>query len=244
MSYRIRSPTDKDAFGSGIGLSLFADKVAIGAVNDNSFAGRVWVFDSDTGAVAFTLENPNPESTLFDWFGWSVAANEDIIAVGAREDGTSGVQGSGTVYIFDSQTGALRNTLFSPQLETNGEFGRSVALTLDGDVLVGAWGTSVNGIEAAGHAYLFDGESGTLLLDMANPEPTSFASFGWSVSAAGNRIVVGAVGAQPAAMPSSGAVYVFEAIPEPSSIALLAALVIAVLVVQVARTVKCAASRF
>ncbi len=225
-TYENVEPKVNDTLGSGVSVAMLRDKVVIGAILDDlpgddgpdgDNPGRVWVFDRDSGSVAFTLENPNPESRFFDWFGWSVAANEDIVVVGAREDGTSGIDGSGTVYVFDTLTGDLRHTLFSPQPEDNGEFGNAVAITPDGSILVGAWGTSVSEVEGAGHVYLFDGVSGDLLLDVPNPEPTEFASFGWSVTALDNRIVVGSLQAGIDDMPATGAVYVFFTVPEPTT---------------------------
>src|SRR5262249_45572825 len=144
-----------DAFGFGAPLALFGNNIAVGSIADDGFDGRVSVFNRDSGQVIFSLDNPNPARpqplNLADWFGFSVAANEQIIAVGSQEDDTAGVDGSGTVYVFNSTTGALLHTLFSPQLEDNGEFGRSVSVTPNGNILVGAWGTSVEGVEAAGH---------------------------------------------------------------------------------------------
>jgi FG-GAP repeat protein/PEP-CTERM motif-containing protein len=84
-------------------------------------------------------------------------------------------------------------------------------------VLVGAYGASMDVIRAAGHAYLFDGETGNLLMDLANPEPTQGAAFGWSVSATENRILVGALLANSEEALESGAVYVYEAVPEPTT---------------------------
>ena len=215
---------------------MFGGKVAAGAITadsgvsgspDGAAAGRVWVFDRFSGEVAFTLENPHPESFLFDWFGWAVAANDDVILVGAQEDTASGVADAGGVYVYDSQTGELEMTLFSPQLEDNGEFGRSVALTPSGDILVGAWGTGADGVEGAGHVYLFNGESGDLLLDIPNPEPTEFAAFGWSVAALNDRIVVGAQQGNSGDLPATGAVYVFSTVPEPGTLILAAAAIVA-----------------
>ena len=222
-------PKQVDAFGIGNSLSVLRNNVVVGAMLDDlpndtrpdgDNPGRVWVFNRQTGGVAFTLENPNPESELSDWFGASIAADEDFIVVGAQEDGTSGAPGSGTVYVFDTHTGDLLHTLFSPENQEEGEFGRAVALTPSGDVVVGAWATDVNGIERAGRAYLFDGETGSLLLDIANPAPSFAANFGWSVAALENRIVVGARNTTVDGLPFAGAVYVFTIVPEPSAFAL------------------------
>ncbi|MDX1964745.1 MAG: hypothetical protein SFX18_16470 [Pirellulales bacterium] len=216
-------PNDGDLFSFGKSVSITDKFVSIGALSDDlpgspifTNPGRIWLFDRHTASLVKSIENPNPESIYFDWFGFSLDANESVVLTGARKDGTSGVDGSGTAYVFNAQNGALLHTLFSPQPEDNGEFGRSVALTPSGDILVGAWGTSVSGIVNAGHAYLFDGQTGQLLLDIPNPEPTESAQFGWSVEAYDNRLVIGARFADSNGMPATGAVYVYEIVPEPS----------------------------
>jgi outer membrane protein assembly factor BamB len=234
-------PKAGDVFGGALSsLAVVENMVFVGAHLDDlpsdtrpdgDNPGRVWSFDASIGAVRFTLENPNAQNQLppfffADSFGASVAAGAGLVVVGARTDSTSGIDESGTAYVFDAETGALTHTLFSPQPERVGRFGHSVAVTSSGDVLVGAYITSVNGIAQAGHAYLFDGETGNLLLDIAHPEPTSGDIFGWSVWSVGDRIVVGAPNANPLG-PATGAVYVFEGIPEARTVMLgLAGLVV------------------
>jgi outer membrane protein assembly factor BamB len=239
-------PNAGDSFGNGLSLSVFGSRVVVGEQSYDSNRGRVWVLDRSTGGIVLAIDNPNPDSPpphfFGDAFGASFAANEQLIVVGAQEDETRGDEGSGTVYVFDTLTGALRHTLFSPQSEFNGEFGRSVAVTPDGDVLVGAWATSVDGISQAGHAYLFDGETGALLLDLPHPAPRVDDAFGWSVAASGNRLFVGAPNADPAG-PAAGAVYVFEGIPEPGTMlmaatgALISAMFVRVVMRKKRRTV-------
>jgi outer membrane protein assembly factor BamB len=219
-------PSDRQIFSGGYSLAVFGEKLAAGSILYNEGAGRVWIFDRSTGETLFALDNPNPEAQTLDWFSWSVAANDDIIAVGANEDATNGIKGSGSVYVFDARTGALRYTLLSPRSVVEGEFGRQVTITPDGDVLVGAFGESVNGFTGAGRAYLFDGETGNLFLDLANPEP-EVGGFGWSVSATQDGIIVGS--------PNSEAVYVFQTIPEPSSLLLGSSLIVSALVILVLR---------
>jgi outer membrane protein assembly factor BamB len=218
-------PKAGDAFGSGKSLAVFGNRAVVGADTDDlpgdtqpdgDNPGRVWVFDRLTGQTVFTLENPNPQKSppnfFSDWFGSRIAASDEVIAVGALFDHTSGIEDSGTVYIFDSETGVLRHTLFGPQSERNGRFGETIAITPDGNVLVGAWNTTILGEQATGHAYLFDGMTGDLLLDIRNPELEQFGAFGVSVAATEQLVFVGA--------PAAGAVYVFEGIPEPSALAL------------------------
>jgi hypothetical protein len=85
-------PNRGDVFGNGRPLAIFADKLAVGAIGDSNADGRVWVFDRGSGEVAFSLANPQPERDppLFqsDWFSQTVAANNQIIAVGAELEDT------------------------------------------------------------------------------------------------------------------------------------------------------------
>jgi hypothetical protein len=226
-------PKAFDTFGTA--LATFENKVVVGAILDDlpddahpdgDNPGRVWVLDTASGEQDFVIENPNlsapPPHEFGDWFGAPLAANDALIVVGAQEDGTNGVDGSGTVYAFSTDTGVLIHTLYSPRPEINGEFGRSVALTPRGDILVGAFGTSAGGIEDAGYAYLFDGETGKLLLEFPNPEPEQFASFGWTVGAFGDYIAIGTPQNTAEGVIAGGAVFIFDCslVPEPTSIAL------------------------
>ena len=80
---------------------------------------------------------------------------------------------------------------------------------------------TLNGIDA-GRAYLFDGLTGNLLLDIASAEPRQFGAFGWLVAALNdNRLVVGDF---------VGSVYVFEAVPEPSTLGFCIVLIVSLLV--------------
>lgn len=228
-SYDNPEPNNNDLFGQSIAAN--ASKVAIGALLDDlpddprpggSNPGRVWIFDIETSLPAFVLENPNPASDYLDYFGLSVAIDETLILVGAHEDETFG-EGTGAAYAFSSQTGELIHALTSPSVDYGGEFGQyfgqSVSLTPAGDILVGAWGASVDGFESAGRVFLFDGDTGDLLLDIPNPNPSLAKGFGWSVTAIDGKIVVGAP-FTTGTFPEAGAVFVFDGypIPEPRSL--------------------------
>ena len=63
---------------------------------------------------------------------------------------------AGHSYSFDASTGFLTTTLTSPNAQTGGEFGSSVAVN-EGDpiVVVGAPDESGGGSPVGGHAYVF-----------------------------------------------------------------------------------------
>lgn len=221
-------PKPGDNFGTSVAVS--GNHAIVGAIHDFpddttpevEGAGRVWVFDKLTGQTIYTLENPNPERPppffINDWFGNAVAANDDVIVVGAPLEDPNGINAAGAAYVFDSKTGALMHTLLSPVVEERAEFGGSVSVTPSGQVLIGALNASVEGFPLAGHAYLFDSITGNMLLDIPNPDPARISGFAFSVAATDARIFVGS--------PTDEAVFVFETIPEPSTLFLAGSLLL------------------
>jgi hypothetical protein len=227
-------PRAREAFGTS--LAVWGNHAIVGAIHDfpndsppeHEGAGRGWVFDKVTGQTLFTLENPRPDRPppffINDWFGYKVAANDDVIAVGAPLEDPNGFNAGGAAYVFDSSTGALRHTLWSPVFEERAEFGRSVSVTPGGHVLVGAPNASRDGSPLAGHAYLFDSVTGNLLLDIPNPDPAHLSGFAFSTAATDSRIFIGS--------PTDESVFVFETIPEPSSLVLAGSLLMTCLAIR------------
>src|SRR5438094_9145985 len=72
---------------------------------------------------------PNAQSD--GHFGVSVAVSGTTVVVGAREEsaGTPAQTQAGNAYVFDATDGSLITTLTSPNAQTNGHFGVSVAVT-------------------------------------------------------------------------------------------------------------------
>ncbi len=154
------------------------------AVGTNSEQGRVYVFNGATGAHIRTLTTPNPQEDAH--FGGAIAAgdmDDDGLAevvVGAQDEdvGLNTVQGR--VYVFAGATGTLMTTLDSPNPETSGTFGNTVAVALVNadsahDIVVGASGETVSDVSEQGRAYLFEGVSWTLLHTFVSPNPQEFS---------------------------------------------------------------------
>src|SRR3989442_1328245 len=107
-------------------------------------------------------------------------------------------------------------TLTSPNAQTNGEFGFSVAVNEGGTmVVVGApfesAGTPAQSL--AGHAYVFDATDGSLITTLTSPNAQAGGRFGFSVAVSGTTVVVGAPfeSAGTPAQPGAGHAYVFDA---------------------------------
>ena len=104
-------------------------------------AGKVYCYNSN-GELLTTLNSPKP---IFDgFFGRSIAVNDEYVIVGApgeeakvtQGDETTAIHLSGQVYIF-SKSGTYLKTLTSPNPQSPGQFGTSVAF-VKGSFLVGA----------------------------------------------------------------------------------------------------------
>ncbi len=212
-----------DADGDGRGDLL------VGAPDE--MGGRAYLFSGTTGALLFELVSPNEESG--GPFGHSVSSVPDAdgdgrgdLLVGAfNEDPGVSPSGAGRAYLFSGATGAILSTLVSPNEETNGNFGYSVAGVPDadgdgrGDLLVGAYREDPGPTNSAlGQAYLFSGATGTLLQSIDSPNPNFEGRFGFSVAGVPDTngdgrgdLLIGAFGEDPGTVPDeTGRAYLFS----------------------------------
>ncbi len=165
-------------FGASV-AGVGDDKVLIGAwkvKQEGTSYGAAYLYSATTGDLLHTLSAPVLQP--FSRFGYSVTAVGNTIAVSQpvfdRPD--VGVNASGSVHIFDADTGEFLRTLVDPTPTSNNEqFGYSLA-ALGDNLLVGG-----------GHGvYMFDPMTGDLLLSAEDP-PVYHAK----VAAFGDDILVG-----------------------------------------------------
>ena len=156
-----------------------------------------------------TLTSPNAQ--YFGQFGNSVATDGNIAIVGAGIESANGLTGAGHAYIFNATTGALLLTLTSPNAQSSGFFGNSVAL--GGNLaVVGAIFETVEGYSFEGRAYVFDATTGSLLQTLISPNVGTGGYFGFSVAISGNVIVVGAPLESAGGESNAGHAYVFDTV--------------------------------
>lgn len=180
------------------------DDIAIGTdsqdVSGNVDQGKAWVFNGNTGALVYTLDNPVPQGSAR--FGSRIGRAGDIV----KADGTAGTDGKpeiivgasnndvpapgfvdqGQAFIFNGANGGLVRTLNIPAGDamTKSHFGLSVQgpgdVTGDGvpDQLVDAENFT-GGLASQGRMYLFSGADGTLFRTINDPTPQAGAYFGF-----------------------------------------------------------------
>jgi outer membrane protein assembly factor BamB len=178
-------------------------------------SGKAYIFNVTTGALVWTLNNPNAYSSGgYDGFGVSVAISGNYAIVGSFEDDASG-QNSGKAYIFNVTTGQLVWTLNNPNAYGTGngdQFGTVVAIS-GNYAIVGAYYEDDAGGTESGKAYIFDITTGQLICTLDNPNAYDFAGsdvFGWSVAISGNYAIVGAYQEDDASGSGSGKSYIFS----------------------------------
>ena len=194
----------------GVTLAARGTDVIAGAPNASG-GGEAYLFAGGTdGGPATTFANPAGTGD----FGSGVASVGSTVAVGDSE--------TGAVYLFDGATGMLLLTIDNPTGSAD-LFGASVA-EVNGDVLVGAPGANDAAGFNTGAAYLFDGDTGQLLVTYGNPDPTANSGFGRTVLGAGDSLFIAATGefTNFGGAGNGGVVYEFDSvIPEPASLGLV-----------------------
>ena len=198
----------------GFSVSIDGDYCIVGAVGESADGGAAYIFGVTTGALLYTLENPNAYGTTNgDYFGFSVAISGNYAIVGAKDEDEASGTGSGKAYIFNNTTGALVHTLNNPNPDntaTNDAFAVAVAMD-DNYAIIGAHSEDAGGA-GSGKAYIFDVATGALLLTLDNPNAASTAlndRFGEAVGISGDFAIVGA-NAEDAVGTGSGTVYIFD----------------------------------
>ena len=124
-------------FGVGC-VAGMGDNVLIGVPHGDWGGGAgadvVYLFDSSTGDLLRTFNNPMP-IPRGDYFGYSITTVGDNVIIGALDNDADGYM-AGIVHLFNGSTGDLLHTFHSPNPIASGKFGWDVA-TFGDDILIG-----------------------------------------------------------------------------------------------------------
>ncbi len=157
----------------GLTTALSSTHLAMGApwrtIDGQRRAGAVEIADS-AGTYLFTIDNPTPETASL--FGNALAIDDGVLAIGASHaDRTFG--DSGVVYLYDLAGQQIAAPIENPG--SSGFFGRELALTGDGELIVAAIGPP-------GALYRFDLAGVEVASQIANPDPAAFPIFGTALA--------------------------------------------------------------
>jgi len=195
-----------DDFGKAV--AVYGDTALIGAQYDDdkgTSSGSVYVFVRGGTTWTQQAKLTASDGAPYDWFGWSVALDEDTAVIGATGDDDKGA-GSGSVYVFvrDGITWTQQAKLTANDGAPSDFFGNSVALDVD-TAIIGAHSNDDRGTDS-GSAYVFM-RSDTTWTEQAKLTASDGAAndyFGRSVSIDVETALVGASGSN-----NTGAAYVF-----------------------------------
>jgi len=216
------SPAADDTFGGSV--AIFGNRVLIGAHRDDtgkSNSGAAYLFDlfSATPSVPVaTILNPDPDTG--DYFGAAVAMSGTRLAIGCPRESTVDDE-AGRVYLYSLPAAgapAYLGFVQHPLADSGDNFGGSVALS-SAYLAVGAFGDDTDPAgdtdeetgSRTGSAFVFNvsGSTPSLFALLSSPGQFDNAGYGASVAAEGNRVLVGAMGAPPAAL-APGLVYAYD----------------------------------
>lgn len=187
-----QSPTqtvaaDQVSFGRTVAVG--ADHVFVGAPQDINTPGRVYVYDREDGAWTERALLEAEDGTVQDGFGTAIATSDDQLVVGAPA--------ANTVYIFHSSAnGWTQAARLTPADSTDG-FGTSLALAGD-RIFAGSKATvtaTANDTTTGRAVHVFRQQSGGAWQEgrvLRSEAAPADASFGSTLAASGNRLLVGA----------------------------------------------------
>jgi hypothetical protein len=205
-----------DTFGAEGAIAIDGDTMVIGAARDNDLGvhtGSVYVFvRDDSGTWLEQAKLVASDGGGFQYFGWSVDINDDVVIVGAWQAFDDRGVGTGAAYIFNRDTAGQwreKAKLLAADRSRGDHFGIAVALQ-DNIAIVGAeYG---DGIAAGtGSAYVFVQDGGGTWVqedELYASNGARYDRFGVAIAIDGDRAIVGAEYGDGIEQ-DSGAAYVF-----------------------------------
>jgi hypothetical protein len=208
-----------DLFGSSVAFAG-PGAIVVGApdakVGTNRWQGKVYVFVEPANGwrnMTETARLTAHDGTSANLFGYSVAAAENLVAIGAPQD-SGQVEDQGAVYLFvKPQHGWTTTSSFNAKLTASKapqSHGLGVSVSLSGNALVaGGNGSACVFVRPTGGWKTTSGCNAELTASDGKPGD----AFGYSVAISGNTVVAGAYLAT-ILQQFQGAAYVFV---EPAS---------------------------
>jgi hypothetical protein len=182
-----------DKFGGSVSISN--DTIVVGAYGDDKYTGSAYVFARNGPAWSQQQKLTASDAATGDYFGCSVAVDDNTIIIGACNRDHSGCQDAGSAYVYERQgtTWTQQDILHASDGSEAARFGYSVAL--DGNwAVIGAYECGIDGVPHAGAAYVFIKNDANWIEQQKlfdADDPNSGEDFGWSVAIEKDTILAG-----------------------------------------------------
>jgi|GEM_PF-2121908 len=187
LQYDKLTSTNTSSFGTSI--SLFEDKIFIGAPNSNA----AYIFEHQNNTWIETHKLTPNDAVLFNKFGYSVSIHDNYAIVGAYGDDDKDTD-AGSIYIFENQNGTwLQVTKLTAEDGTARDyFGHSVSI-YGNYAIVGAYKDDDKGTDS-GSAYIFENQNGEWrqISKLTLEDGASEDYFGYAVFMSENHTIIGA----------------------------------------------------
>ena len=175
----------------GISVAIDGNYSVVGARDDDGERGSAYVFHCEGNQWVQDQKLLAADGTAGDWFGISVAIQDDFIFIGADADDNENGINAGSVYVFRciDSSWIYQDTVAASDGTANDYFGRYISL--DGDsALIGAYYDN----NITGSAYVFQRTGDDWIeeekLIASDGEPGDY--FGVSTSMSGDYALIGA----------------------------------------------------
>ena len=152
------------------------------------------------------IVNPTPPTSGYDAFGFSIATQDDKIIVGSSHANPPEGEVQ-AVYIFDSDSGEIIQTLYNPTPSELDSFGHAVAV--DSSHIFISSPTDDAVAPYSGAVYMFDPLTGNLIRTFQKPTPSEGDNFGDHIAVKDGFLLVGATNDDAGAV-DAGAAYLFN----------------------------------
>ena len=187
--------TNSHSFGSRVDIN--GSNLVVAKASGYRKVYHYNVNETNGSITANGLILPNTEANnMANAFGFSLAIDGNLLAVGAKDAYESGVAQAGAVYLFElnSSNSTQVARITASDGSNSDHFGYDVEVS--GNLIVaGAGYDDPAGKSNAGSAYVFRRESNgsiTELGKLLHEDPQSGDCLGWQVAISGNMVAVGA----------------------------------------------------
>jgi len=214
----ITAPTPVSGTRFASALAIASGRIIVGHRSDTSTpGGSVRIFERVGGQWSQSAVLVSSNIASLDFFGDSVSADGDVVAVGARRADVGGIFDRGSAYVFRRGSGGnwTQEAILGPSSTQTGDTFFGINLCVRGNrVIVGAprFGTPGQLVRGKAFVYASSGSSWNLEATLVAPDGAADDQFGFQVSldASASRAILSVPNDTVAGVSNAGSCRVFR----------------------------------